>query len=532
MVSKKGLDLMKESVENRLLCCNVRKVQPLTKHLDGLDAWVTGLRRDQWATRTNIRKVEIDHDHGAIVKLNPLAEWTKREVWAYLGENDVPVHGLYAQGYTSIGCAPCTRAIGEGEDDRAGRWWWESNAPKECGMHCSIEHGGFEHELKAILGKDAGALIALHGDAAEVALGEAQAVLALVQDGERRGRLADLVAAVQDGELGDDEAQALEELIELGLSTGRIRSIYGPEGEQAALKTFRKLPGGRALSESAAEVTEALGGARGQDARAGEGAVDWARRRSSSRSASRGSSSPSGSIAPARASTPSVSDHYVACLDLSGRACLVVGSGAMAREKVDGLEGVRRATSTAVAPADYDARAARRRLARRRGDERRRAEPPHLRGRERAPDLLQRRRRARALLVHPAGTAPARADHACGVDRRRVARARAVAARQVRGADRLRARAARGRAAPPAPVGEAEPAHLRGAPRLLPRTRDEGTRHERCSRRRRPRRSGADHRARPRARADMRGARLRPARRGRDRRTRRRSERCASRATG
>src|SRR5262249_6537928 len=155
MVSTKGLDLMKESVENRLLCCNVRKVQPLTKHLDGLDAWVTGLRRDQWATRTNIRKVEIDHDHGAIVKLNPLAEWTKRDVWAYLGEHDVPVPGLYAQGYTSIGCAPCTRAIGEGEDDRAGRWWWESNAPKECGMHCSIEHGGFEHELKAILGKDA-----------------------------------------------------------------------------------------------------------------------------------------------------------------------------------------------------------------------------------------------------------------------------------------------------------------------------------------------------------------------------------------
>jgi len=155
LVAAKGLDLMKESVENRLLCCNVRKVQPLTKHLDGLDAWVTGLRRDQWATRTNIRKVEIDHDHGAIVKLNPLAEWTKRDVWAYLGEHDVPVHGLYAQGYTSIGCAPCTRAIGAGEDDRAGRWWWETNAPKECGMHCSIEHGGFEHELHAILGDEA-----------------------------------------------------------------------------------------------------------------------------------------------------------------------------------------------------------------------------------------------------------------------------------------------------------------------------------------------------------------------------------------
>jgi phosphoadenosine phosphosulfate reductase len=155
LVDRHGPNLFYRSVEQRLLCCNVRKVQPLTAHLDGLDAWVTGLRRDQWATRTNIRKVEIDHDHGAIVKLNPLAEWTKREVWAYLGENEVPVHGLYAQGYTSIGCAPCTRAIGEGEDDRAGRWWWETNAPKECGMHCSIEHGGFEHELHAILGKDA-----------------------------------------------------------------------------------------------------------------------------------------------------------------------------------------------------------------------------------------------------------------------------------------------------------------------------------------------------------------------------------------
>ncbi len=101
-------------------------------------------------------------------------------------------------------------------------------------------------------------MIAVRGDAAEVALGEAQAVLAMVQDEERRGRLADLVAAVQEGELGDDEAQALEELIELGLSTGRIRSVYGPEGEQAALKTFRRLPGGRALSESAQEVSSAL----------------------------------------------------------------------------------------------------------------------------------------------------------------------------------------------------------------------------------------------------------------------------------
>jgi predicted amidohydrolase YtcJ len=106
--------------------------------------------------------------------------------------------------------------------------------------------------------------ITLRGEAAEVALGEAQAVLAMVQDDERRGRLADLVAAVQEGELGEDEAQALEELIELGLTTGRIRGLYGPEGEQAALKTYRRLPHGRELSSSAREVTEALAALQGK----------------------------------------------------------------------------------------------------------------------------------------------------------------------------------------------------------------------------------------------------------------------------
>ena len=106
--------------------------------------------------------------------------------------------------------------------------------------------------------------ITLRGEAAEVALGEAQAVLAMVQDDERRGRLADLVAAVQEGELGEDEAQALEELIELGLTTGRIRGLYGPEGEQAALKAYRRLPRGRELSDSAREVTEALGALEGK----------------------------------------------------------------------------------------------------------------------------------------------------------------------------------------------------------------------------------------------------------------------------
>jgi phosphoadenosine phosphosulfate reductase len=156
MVERQGPDLFRESVDKRLLCCNIRKVQPLTKHLATLDAWITGLRRDQWASRSDIRKVEIDHDHGAIVKLSPLAEWTEDEVWEYARANDVPTHPLYERRYTSIGCAPCTRAIEPGEPTRAGRWWWETNAPKECGIHCAIETGGFEHELHAILGKSDG----------------------------------------------------------------------------------------------------------------------------------------------------------------------------------------------------------------------------------------------------------------------------------------------------------------------------------------------------------------------------------------
>jgi len=154
MVGKHGPDLFYRSVENRLLCCRVRKVLPLTRHLASLDAWITGLRRDQWASRTDIRKVEIDHDHGAIVKLNPLAEWTEDEVWDYVRSNDIPYHPLYDRGFRSIGCAPCTRATRPEEPARAGRWWWEENAPKECGIHCAIETGGLEHELRTLIGEE------------------------------------------------------------------------------------------------------------------------------------------------------------------------------------------------------------------------------------------------------------------------------------------------------------------------------------------------------------------------------------------
>ncbi len=158
LVRRHGPNPFRTSVELRLTCCAIRKVHPLLRVLDGLDAWITGLRREQWASRANIRKLELDHDHGGIVKLNPLADWSPEEVWAYVRTHDVPYHPLYDQGYTSIGCAPCTRPTRPGEDARAGRWWWETNAPKECGMHCPIETGGFEHELEALLGDSASEL--------------------------------------------------------------------------------------------------------------------------------------------------------------------------------------------------------------------------------------------------------------------------------------------------------------------------------------------------------------------------------------
>lgn len=154
MVRRHGINLFRKEVPLRLLCCHVRKVRPLVGALQNLDAWFTGLRRDQWASRAAIRKVEIDHDHGGIVKVNPLADWTEEEVWEYLRAHEVPTHPLYDRGYGSIGCARCTRPVQPGEDPRAGRWWWEINAPKECGIHCPIETGGFEHELEAIVGDE------------------------------------------------------------------------------------------------------------------------------------------------------------------------------------------------------------------------------------------------------------------------------------------------------------------------------------------------------------------------------------------
>jgi phosphoadenosine phosphosulfate reductase len=134
MVSEYGPCLFYESVGNRKLCCGVRKVKPLTKVLKTVDAWICGLRRDQSVTRTVVGPVEWDEQF-SIYKINPLYDWSDAAVWDYVKKNDVPYNRLYDEGFKSIGCAPCTRAIKEGEDVRAGRWWWEEPEHKECGLH-------------------------------------------------------------------------------------------------------------------------------------------------------------------------------------------------------------------------------------------------------------------------------------------------------------------------------------------------------------------------------------------------------------
>jgi phosphoadenosine phosphosulfate reductase len=123
-----------DSVALRQECCHVRKVKPLQRALTGKKSWVTGLRRGQSAGRSSIAAKEWDAEH-RLEKFNPLAEWSEQEVWDYLRARDVPVNALHAQGYPSIGCAPCTRAIAPGQDIRAGRWWWENPEFSECGLH-------------------------------------------------------------------------------------------------------------------------------------------------------------------------------------------------------------------------------------------------------------------------------------------------------------------------------------------------------------------------------------------------------------
>jgi phosphoadenosine phosphosulfate reductase len=134
MVNSKGINLFYESIENRKLCCQVRKIAPLKRALQGMDAWITGLRREQSVTRTDLKIVEWDASN-KLIKINPLLEWSEMQVWDFIKSNNIPYNKLHDQGFPSIGCQPCTRAIAVGEDLRAGRWWWEMPDSKECGLH-------------------------------------------------------------------------------------------------------------------------------------------------------------------------------------------------------------------------------------------------------------------------------------------------------------------------------------------------------------------------------------------------------------
>ena len=138
MVASHGPNLFHKDPALRRLCCHVRKVAPLDRALTGVEAWATGLRRDGGPARAGTPKAEVDDAHGGIVKLNPLADWTRDQVWAYVRSHRLPVNPLYEQGYTSIGCAPCTRPTRPGEDERAGRWWWEADQDRECGLHTPL----------------------------------------------------------------------------------------------------------------------------------------------------------------------------------------------------------------------------------------------------------------------------------------------------------------------------------------------------------------------------------------------------------
>ena len=134
MVAEKGINLFYDSVENRKLCCSIRKVAQLPRAFENKQAWICGLRKDQSVSRFFNKLVEWDASNG-LVKINPLINWTEKEVWDYIKKNNIPYNLLHDRGFPSIGCEPCTRAIEPGEDIRAGRWWWENELHKECGLH-------------------------------------------------------------------------------------------------------------------------------------------------------------------------------------------------------------------------------------------------------------------------------------------------------------------------------------------------------------------------------------------------------------
>lgn len=138
LIADQGIDGFYYGLEMRKACCDVRKVAPLARALEGASGWITGLRADQSANRSTARLVEADPAR-RLVKLNPILDWSRDDAAAYTERRAVPVNALHAKGFLSIGCAPCTRAIKSGEPERAGRWWWEDEAKKECGLHIAAD---------------------------------------------------------------------------------------------------------------------------------------------------------------------------------------------------------------------------------------------------------------------------------------------------------------------------------------------------------------------------------------------------------
>ncbi len=141
LVARDGVFGFRHAIENRKACCEVRKVRPLNRELKGAQAWIAGIRREHSATRADVPLAAWDEGH-ALIKINPVADWTAQDLTAYIAANNIPVNPLHARGFISIGCAPCTRAVQPGEDPRAGRWWWEHEEKKECGIHLNPNRKG------------------------------------------------------------------------------------------------------------------------------------------------------------------------------------------------------------------------------------------------------------------------------------------------------------------------------------------------------------------------------------------------------
>jgi phosphoadenosine phosphosulfate reductase len=141
LVARDGVFGFRNAIENRKACCEIRKVRPLNRELKGAQGWIAGIRREHSADRAHVPLAAWDEAH-ALIKVNPVADWTSQELTAYIAANNVPVNPLHARGFVSIGCAPCTRAVQPGEDPRAGRWWWEHEEKKECGIHMNPNRKG------------------------------------------------------------------------------------------------------------------------------------------------------------------------------------------------------------------------------------------------------------------------------------------------------------------------------------------------------------------------------------------------------